>query len=272
MLLVASPHIMILRRLPPTPWGTVGRVPIMLDPPKFQSNSISVAKTDQNIIYLQQIIKPYWWLCLQIILSQKFIWCSEVHLGVNYLESGDIQRVFGWKVRSQQIIKPYWWLCLQIILSQKFIWCSEVHLGVNYLESGDIQRVFGLKVRSQQIIKPYWWLSLQIILFQKFICCSEGHLGVNNLESGSIQSVCLSSLFCPSDFNLCLELGFLPNSQGSLHDLHRGHIMNISLLGGHLNKYPCWVQIRNAPGVLAANGLFLKWNSLKFTGCPPWTL
>ena len=224
MLLVASPHIMILRRLPPTPWGTVGRVPIMLDPPKFQSNSISVAKTDQNIIYLQQIIKPYWWLCLQIILSQKFIWCSEVHLGVNYLESGDIQRVFG------------------------------------------------LKVRSQQIIKPYWWLSLQIILSQKFICCSEGHLGVNNLESGSIQSVCLSSLFCPSDFNLCLELGFLPNSQGSLHDLHRGHIMNISLLGGHLNKYPCWVQIRNAPGVLAANGLFLKWNSLKFTGCPPWTL
>ena len=224
MLLVASPHIMILRRLPPTPWGTVGRVPIMLDPPKAQSNSISVAKTDQNIIYLQQIIKPYWWLCLQIILSQKFIWCSEVHLGVNYLESGDIQRVFGWKVRSQQIIKPYWWLCLQIILSQKFI------------------------------------------------CCSEGHLGVNNLESGSIQSVCLSSLFCPSDFNLCLELGFLPNSQGSLHDLHRGHIMNISLLGGHLNKYPCWVQIRNAPGVLAANGLFLKWNSLKFTGCPPWTL
>ena len=224
MLLVASPHIMILRRLPPTPWGTVGRVPIMLDPPKAQSNSISVAKTDQNIIYLQQIIKPYWWLCLQIILSQKFIWCSEVHLGVNYLESGDIQRVFGWKVRSQQIIKPY------------------------------------------------WWLSLQIILSQKFICCSEGHLGVNNLESGSIQSVCLSSLFCPSDFNLCLELGFLPNSQGSLHDLHRGHIMNISLLGGHLNKYPCWVQIRNAPGVLAANGLFLKWNSLKFTGCPPWTL
>ena len=224
MLLVASPHIMILRRLPPTPWGTVGRVPIMLDPPKAQSNSISVAKTDQNIIYLQQIIKPYWWLCLQIILSQKFIWCSEVHLGVNYLESGDIQRVFG------------------------------------------------LKVRSQQIIKPYWWLSLQIILSQKFICCSEGHLGVNNLESGSIQSVCLSSLFCPSDFNLCLELGFLPNSQGSLHDLHRGHIMNISLLGGHLNKYPCWVQIRNAPGVLAANGLFLKWNSLKFTGCPPWTL
>ena len=224
MLLVASPHIMILRRLPPTPWGTVGRVPIMLDPPKAQSNSISVAKTDQNIIYLQQIIKPYWWLCLQIILSQKFIWCSEVHLGVNYLESGDIQRVFG------------------------------------------------LKVRSQQIIKPYWWLSLQIILSQKFICCSEGHLGVNNLESGSIQSVCLSSLFCPSDFNLCLELGFLPNSQGSLHDLHRGHIMNISLLGGHLNKYPCWVQIRNAPGVLAVNGLFLKWNSLKFTGCPPWTL
>ena len=224
MLLVASPHIMILRRLPPTPWGTMGRVPIMLDPPKAQSNSISVAKTDQNIIYLQQIIKPYWWLCLQIILSQKFIWCSEVHLGVNYLESGDIQRVFG------------------------------------------------LKVRSQQIIKPYWWLSLQIILSQKFICCSEGHLGVNNLESGSIQSVCLSSLFCPSDFNLCLELGFLPNSQGSLHDLHRGHIMNISLLGGHLNKYPCWVQIRNAPGVLAANGLFLKWNSLKFTGCPPWTL
>ena len=224
MLLVASPHIMILRRLPPTPWGTVGRVPIMLDPPKAQSNSISVAKTDQNIIYLQQIIKPYWWLCLQIILSQKFIWCSEVHLGVNYLESGDIQRVFG------------------------------------------------LKVRSQQIIKPYWWLSLQIILSQKFICCSEGHLGVNNLESGSIQSVCLSSLFCPSDFNLCLELGFLPNLQGSLHDLHRGHIMNISLLGGHLSKYPCWVQIRNAPGVFAVNGLFFKWNFLKFTWCPPRTL
>ena len=65
-------------------------------------------------------------------------------------------------------------------------------------------------------------------------------------KQNKTNSCCSNTLHVPTykvsgltNHYLCLELRFLPNSQESLHDLPRGHIMNIILLGGHLSKYPC---------------------------------
>ena len=116
--------------------------------------------------------------------------------------------------------------------------------------------------------------------------CGKGPHGVGSIpdhwmsfEEKTIQTLYTFNTYCSPVLTIewrrshdLTNLGFLPNSQESLHDLPRGHIMNISLHGGHLSKYPCWVQIRNAPGVLAVNGLFFKWNFLKFTWCPPRTM
>ena len=50
MLLVASHHIKNLGKQPPTPWGTVGRVPMVLGAVQTLSNVISDEKTAGNII------------------------------------------------------------------------------------------------------------------------------------------------------------------------------------------------------------------------------